>query len=296
MILLIGGDGELGAATAERLRRDGHSVIATTRRSELIAWDRPFLDLADSLEDWEPPPETQAACILAAVARLAACDNDPRLSARINVTQTVTLCERLIAHGIYVLFLSSNQVFDGNTPQMAPNAMCAPVSEYGRQKAQTEATLSVYVNRGAAAILRLAKVVSQEMPLIRDWIIKLRAGEGIRAFDDMTLAPTPLNVAVSAIVRLLIDNARGIFQLSGPRDITYAELAGYLADRVGGDRQLVEPISARALGFPIGGTPRYTTLDSSLLRDRYGIAVPGPWQVVDEIIGSVSAHNAASQV
>ena len=62
-----------------------------------------------------------------------------------------------------------------------------PVSEYGRQKARTEAALRQHMDRGApVAILRLAKVVSPDMPLIDGWIEALAAGKPIRAFRDMT--------------------------------------------------------------------------------------------------------------
>src|SRR6185436_13593934 len=100
-------------ATARRLRAGGDVVAATTRRLDGVAADRPFLDLSSPLDGWEPPPGTQAACVVAAVARLAACHADPVGSARVNVTQTIALCERLIARGVYLLFLSTNQVFDG---------------------------------------------------------------------------------------------------------------------------------------------------------------------------------------
>src|SRR5215471_18597043 len=118
MKLLIGGDSEIGAATNRFLQAQGMPVRATTRRRDRVCADRPFLDLADALDAWTPPPGTRSACILAAVARLAACAADPAGSARINVTQTLTVIERLLAGGVHVLFLSTNQVFDGLTPHV----------------------------------------------------------------------------------------------------------------------------------------------------------------------------------
>src|SRR5579864_2625500 len=83
--LLVGGDSEIAAASAGHLRRLGHSVAATTRRRDRMAAERPFLDLAAPLGDWEPPPGIAAACICAAVARLDACARDPAGSAHVNV-------------------------------------------------------------------------------------------------------------------------------------------------------------------------------------------------------------------
>jgi dTDP-4-dehydrorhamnose reductase len=140
------------------------------------------------------------------------------------------------------------------------------------------------MGRGApVAILRLAKVVSSSMPLIDDWTRKLAAGAPIRAFNDLTMAPTPTDMVCAAISALLEDRASGVFQLTGPRDVSYAEVGRYLAGVLGVDPALVEESSARAGGLPEGATPANTTLDSSLLRARYGLDVPDVWQVVEAV-------------
>src|SRR5581483_1941068 len=97
-----------------------------------------------------------------------------------------------VARGIHVLFLSTNQVFDGRVPYVAADAPNSPVSEYGRQKASVETALRA------------------RMALIDGWIADLSAGRAIRAFGDMKLAPTPIDLVCEAIARLLEDRATGI--------------------------------------------------------------------------------------
>ena len=109
----------------------------------------------------------------------------------------------------------------------------------------------------------------------------LAAGKPVDAFADMMLAPTPVELAAAAIAALMREGAGGIFQLTGPRDVSYAELAEYLADKMAVDRRLVRQGSAASAGMPPGATPRHTTLDSAMLRDRFGITVPDPWAVID---------------
>jgi dTDP-4-dehydrorhamnose reductase len=287
MFLLIGGDSEIGAATERFLTARGRPVAATTRRPERASADRPLLDLAAPLDAWEPPAGTRAVCVFAAIARLAACADDPAGSAHINVTQTLMLIERLVARGIYVLFLSTNQVFDGNTPNVPADAAACPISEYGRQKARVEAVLREHRQRGApVAILRLAKVVSRRMPLIEGWIEAVSAGRPLRAFHDMTLAPTPTDMVSAAIGVLLDERAGGIYQLTGPRDVTYADVARFVTTQIGANPSLVEETSALDAGLPQGSTPRYTTLDSSALRHRYGFDVPDVWTIIEPMIAS----------
>jgi dTDP-4-dehydrorhamnose reductase len=287
MFLIAGGDSEIGAATFRAMKAKAEPVVATTRRPERVAPDRLLLDFSEALDAWEPPQGTTAVCVCAAVARLASCAADPEGSANINVTQTLTLIDKFLTRGIYVLFLSTNQVFDGRVAHVQADAPHSPVSEYGRQKARTEAALRRHMARGApAAILRLAKVVSNQMPLIDGWITDLSAGRTISAFGDMTLAPTPTDLVCAAIGALLEDRSSGIFQLTGPRDVAYAEVGRFLAAHLGAESSLVKETSALSAGLPEGAAPLNTTLDSSLLRARYGIQAPDVWEVVETIIAA----------
>jgi dTDP-4-dehydrorhamnose reductase len=265
------------------MRRHGFPAVATTRRGERLGDGRVFLDLAPPLAEWQPPAETRAACIFAAVGHLVDCQRDPVGSALINVTRTVELIERLVARKVYVLFLSTNQVFDGSRPQVPVATPLGPVSEYGRQKARTETRLQAMTAAGApVGILRLAKIVAPGMALLRQWQEALAAGRPVHAFHDMVMAPTPIGVAAAAITALLAERCSGIWQLTGPRDISYAEVATYIARHLDADRALVRPVAAA--GMPEGSTPRNTTLDSSALRARFGIATPAPWPTIEGVL------------
>ncbi len=285
MWLLIGGDSEIGAATYQYLKAHGIPSAATTRRKERVGPDRPFLDLAAPLDNWEPPAGTTAAVVFVAIARIVACDADPLRSAYVNVAQTIALVDRLCERGISVLFLSTNQVFDGSEPNVAADAPHCPLTEYGRQKARTESALLSRMEEGASiAILRLAKVVSPDMPLLRSWIDDLAAGHAIRAFSDMTMAPAKTGTVAQAVAAITKDSARGIFQLTGPRDLSYFEIGRHLAKTLGSDRALVTECTAAAAGLPKGSARPYTTLASSRLGEAYGISAPDVLEIVDSFI------------
>lgn len=285
MWLLVGGDSEIGAAAYQSFKARGVTAAATTRRKAQVSADRPFLDLSASLGTWEPPSGTSAACILAAVARIEACEVDPRASAHVNVTQTLALADRLLGRGIPVLFLSTNQVFDGTVPDVAADSPHSPLTEYGRQKARAEVGLFSRMEQGLpAAVLRLAKVVSRDMPLLRDWRAKLAAGQPIRAFSDMTMAPVETAMVCDAIAMLMKDAGRGVFQLTGPRDLSYLEIGRHIAAELGVDRSLVGEGTTVEAGLPAGSGRMHTTLDSSRLRDEYGIAAPDVLSIVNSVI------------
>src|ERR1700679_4329859 len=121
------------------------------------------------------------------------------------------------------------------------------------------------------------------MALLQRWIADLAKGVPISAFTDMTLAPTQTASVTSAISSLLSERASGIFQLTGARDVSYADVGRFLAGKLGVDSSLVQAASARAAGLPEGATPLHTTLDSSALRNRFGIEVADVWQVIESV-------------
>ena len=185
----------------------------------------------------------------------------------INVDATLRLIDRLLARGIYVVYLSTNQVFDGSMPNVPPDAPVNPISEYGKQKARTENELKVLIQQGAPlSILRLAKVISPQMPLLKGWVETLATARPIRAFQDMMIAPAPISTVTEAIAALMRGGSPGVYQLTGPRDVSYADVGLYIAQQLRVNCDLVKTVSAKSSGLPIGATPPHTTLDSTALR------------------------------
>jgi len=255
-------------------------VWSTTRRQPSGPREL-HLDFDAPIGRFSIPEGIRSACIFVTVARLAACEADPNASGFVNISQTMALVDRLAANGIYTLFLSTNQVFDGESPHVRADAPVSPRSEYGRWKAETERLLHARMEAGdPIGILRLAKVVSPGMASLSIWKKALVAGRTIHPFSDMRMAPTPIDIVASLIAQMMQDCSPFIAQLSGPRDITYAEAGRFLASRIGADPRLVEPVSACDAGMPRGATPRHTTLDSSAIASKYGSTVPDAFEVI----------------
>lgn len=243
--LVVGGDGVLGAALARRL-----GAQVTTRR----AGGGLVVDLARPAA-WPELPTVDVAILCAAESRLAACEQDPQRTRAVNVVATVELARRLKARGAFVVFLSSNHVFDGREPDRRWDAPTCPVNEYGRQKAETEGQLE------GCAVLRLSRVIT---PIVDAWRSLLARGEPIVAAEDVAVAPVELDAAVAAVARIARARAAGVYQLSGPRDLSYFDLARHIA---GGRPGMVRPMSARERGVPGIFLPRHTTLAVRLPED-----------------------------
>ncbi|MEQ9638574.1 MAG: sugar nucleotide-binding protein [Alphaproteobacteria bacterium] len=264
-LLVIGGDGLVGADLTSRFRASGHDVIATSRRPGADL----HLDLASPRLSL---PRVDAAIVCAAVAQLDQCAADPAGARRINVTGTLTIARKLIGQGAAVVFLSTDKVTDGRRAGFCRHMPTRPLTEYGLQKAEAERELLRL--GGDVSILRLSKVLDASLPLLRDWHGKLTSGRPVDAFADMYLAPVDLPRIAALAEALALTSSRGIFHCTGATDRAYADLAVTMADLVGAPRDLVRAANADPVRQPPETRPRHSTLEMSRERRLFHISAP----------------------
>jgi len=279
---VIGRDGLIGGALAQFLSRKGYPFVATTRRRDVASQACIYLDLDSIPHNWDPPFEFKVAYFCAAISSYEECRRNPHSSRLVNVINTVKTVGRLVDRNVFVVYPSTNAVFDGSLPYRKTNDPTSPQTEYGRQKAEVEAQLLQLGEQ--VCIVRLSKVFSRTPPLLMEWISRLQHGEPIHPFCDLTCAPLFVDEVAKVLVSIAMKRLPGIWHLSGERDITYAELADHLASRLHLDSGLVQPVSVRNSPFHVEHAPAYTSLDCSRLIAELGIELPPVWQTIDSIV------------
>jgi dTDP-4-dehydrorhamnose reductase len=271
--LIIGGDSQIGGALARSFANQHIPGIATSRRE---SFGHLQLNLATSPENWPEIPQADVAYFCAAITKLDICEEDPETTRIINVTHMQALTEQLQERGTFVVFLSSNHVFDGRKPYPKASDPTSPVNEYGRQKVAFEEWL--LSRKQPAAVLRLTKVVSEQLAIISQWSAALRKNETIEAFTDLRFAPVPLAAVLSAMQEIGTGRRSGISQLSGQRDISYYDIARCVAVRCGASEELVKPVPAASKNIPSIFLPEHGTLALSSFAN---ITIPEPEAVLE---------------
>jgi dTDP-4-dehydrorhamnose reductase len=276
-LLIVGGDGALGAALAAELERRGIDFLATTRRKEAACPNRTFFDLLFTPFSELPLQGVNTAFLLAGDASVERCENDPEGTARLNVGAVLNLAGLLSRQGIRVIYPSTSRVFDGTRPLMPPHAPPCPITEYGRQRARTEAGLLAMKK---AVILRMTKVLGATWPMIAVWQSALKQGRPAHPFLNSSVAPILTRHAVSALVSLAESPREGVFHLSACDDLAMPDVARRLALRLGAPASLIEPQQ------PSGASPGFSTPFSSLdmceTTKLTGIVAPTSLAVLDE--------------
>jgi len=270
--LIVGADSTIGISLIHYLRKAGESVIGTTRRLDTVSKSIIYLDLAGEVDILTFPVPINVAYLCAGVTKLDDCKNELEESVRVNVHGVVALAKQLVSRGVFVVFLSTSQVFDGSIPYRKPSDPVTPITEYGRQKAEAERQISQLGN--CVAIVRITKVIDSLFPLFSSWVNSLEMGEPILPFVDMRMAPVPLNTVIS-VLRVVADlRFPGVLQLSGEEDITYAETAYLGARLLGFDEKLVKPMNVLETKGYVEPFPANTTLNIDSLKHKLGIVPP----------------------
>ena len=268
---MVGGDGLIGSRLADWAGRvDAELLFTTRRRSARVG--RLFADLANDRVEEIASAGANVVLFCAAMTNLRACENEPELSYRINVSATVGLAERLVEQGCFVVFLSSNAVFDGRTAWPQEQHAHSPTCEYGRQKASTERLLMGLP--GAAdhvAVVRLSKVLSPGAGMVAEFLRRLRARERCKAFEDLKISPISLRYVADALSKIASRRLPGIFHLSGAEELSYAQFAFKLAERLGAGAELIQQVCSVREGMDVVFRPTHPGLGMRRTRSLLGI-------------------------
>jgi dTDP-4-dehydrorhamnose reductase len=288
-VLVVGGDSLVGSALQARCRAAGVAFDATSRRPE---GDGLRLDLSDP--DFAPVMRTgyQSAVICAAITSLQACQKEPQASRRINVDNTLDLMRRLADRGTHLVFLSSSQVFDGETPAPPEEAPTGPRNEYGHQKLAVEQA----IDRDGlpAAVLRPTKVLADRpVGTFKGWFDSLLQGKPVQAATNMALSPVMVADVAEASLRLGQSRHLGIWHLGSSDEIGYVDAARLMAQLNGLPAALVtgEPVTEAQV--PAIFRHRYVALSCEKVGRSLGLPAKRARDILEVLFSSFPRSAAA---
>jgi len=283
--LVVGAAGMIGRALARCLKSSSENVIGADLWRDNLGSEKIFLNLTSDPSEWKLPQSIKTAYICAGITKLEDCRRDPAGSSQVNVAGTLNLVESLISKGAFIVFLSSNQVFDGTIPNVPALQPQNPISEYGRQKAAVEKVLSQWPEQ--AAIVRLTKVVGPNSIFYR-WAQSLVNNQTIRPFTDMVVSPVPLMTVVS-ILRLVGEHQLGgIWQISGEQDFSYSDAAFLGRKTLGVNLNLIRPRTIAEAGLDLEANPANTTMDTERLRQELGLVPPSVYFTLKQALNETA--------
>ena len=266
-VLITGAGGKLGGALQVQLR-EKHDVIGANRAT---------LDVADYANCQRVVDDTCPDIILhcAAWTDVNGCALDPQKALRINGAGTHNLAAATANRGITMLYVSSNEVFDGALRRAyneydTPN----PINAYGYSKLYGERALAQVNPRHC--IVRTAWLYARGgRNFLHAILDAAKAGKPLRVVTNEVANPTATDDLAAAIAQLIESQRFGTYHLVNAGAISRWGLARFALDQAGFADAPIERISSQQWQRP-STPPEYTPLANTSAAS-IGIRLR-PWQ------------------
>lgn len=284
-VLVTGGSGQVGIEV-RRLDWPGEFDVRAPSREQL--------DVGDPSSVKAYFADLQPACVINLAAYTGVDQAEAEVSAAFlaNSQGPTQLAEIAHERGSPLLHVSTDYVFDGSSKKpYREDDPTRPLSAYGASKLAGE--LGVRAANPRSLVLRTAWVLSAHRKNFLKTMLRIAEGnDEVRVVADQIGCPTSArDIAVTLrqmALRAMDDPGTpwGVYHFVNAGECSWHELAEYIFDdeeRRGRNRPRVQAITTS--GFPTPARrPQNSRLDTSLIRDKFGI-VARPWrEAVDEIL------------
>ena len=241
-VLIVGASGLVGSSLMRELT-PRHHVVGTYFRNPLPSCIP--LDLRNREEVRSVVHRFKPEVVLcpAAEPNVELCETDPAGTREVNVLGLQNLVAAVSDVGAFLVYFSSEYVFNGESGPYSENDVCKPLNEYGRQKWECERMIAAQLDR--YIIGRVSGVYDWEERK-KNFVIRLieSLGEGrpYKVPNDQVITPTFARNLARVVSRLVDDSRCGIFHLSGSLPLLRNEFAQLIADTFDLDPALIVPV------------------------------------------------------
>ena len=294
-VLLTGASGLLGRAISSRLsaRADVELSAVGFSRAKPPMIKADITDPA-AVEALFAATKPDFVIHAAAERRPDIVDKNPSLARTLNVAATETIAAACSTYGAFMLYISTDYVFDGSNPPYFPDSPTHPLNEYGILKLEGERRVASILAEGEKASFAAPRAAILRIPLlygpvgtlgecsVTDLASLLRKREPCAV--EHWAQRYPLHVDdVAAAIMAIIDAAATrsdglsaqrshagassraglpIFLLSGPVAYTKYEMVIVMAKALGIDASFAKPDASPPRGAP---RPKDCRMDTSLI-------------------------------
>ncbi len=270
-ILITGSKGQLGSEIK--------AIAGDFPHFNFLFTDIEELDITDSEQVRKFVADLEPDVIIncAAYTAVDRAEEEPEKAMWINrdaVSNLAGACDR---NDCYLVHISTDFVFDGeNTKPYTEDDIPCPTSVYGLSKLDGEEAMMACLQKGM--IIRTSWLYSSfGNNFVKTIINKCRELGELNVVNDQVGTPTyarDLAVAILSILPAAMSSGQfGIFHYSSTGSCTWYEFAGEIT-RLAGLSCRINPVKTGV--YPAKARrPAYSVLDSSLIRERFGITIPG---------------------
>jgi len=240
-IFITGGSGLLGNKLAEISINLGHEVYCGYKKNmpefgKAVKIDLMHPETLSVLKEIMPEVIVHSA----AITDVDRCEIERDLAMKVNAESTKVIAEISRKIEAFLIYISTDYVFDGEKGMYSENDGTNPINFYGYTKLLGEKFCRDFCIARTCVIYGVRE--AGEKTNFALWLIKkLERGESVKVVTDQFVTPT-LN---TNLAKMLLDIAekrfQGIFHLSGATRLSRFDFAKELAREFGFDENLIIP-------------------------------------------------------
>ena len=261
-VLITGGSGLLGGKVAEMAQARGDEVFSGYAHNAPGFGRAVKFDLLDGTAISETIMRIKPEIIIhsAALTDVDRCERERELAYKINVEGTRMVSEASKRVGSFLIYISTDYVFDGSRGMYREDDSPHPLSYYGRTKLQGEEFCDGCIAR--SCVIYGSSPASGKVNFAL-WIINsLKANQPIHVVTDQFITPT-LNSNLAAMVLEAGErHLYGTYHLAGASRISRYDFARTVARMLDLDLSLISPCRMEDMNWE-AKRPRDSSLDTS---------------------------------
>ena len=220
--LIVGSSGKIGNYFVKRKFKN----FLHTYNSRKFNGGIKFNMLKDDINPIIKKHNVSKLVLLSAISEPDECFKKKNYSNKINIVNTIKIIEECIKNDIYIIFLSSEFVYDGQGKNYVESDKIFPKNLYGNQKKKIENFLKN--NCKNYCVLRIAKTYSDDLnddtivtKFLRDYVNKKKI---FYAASDQIFNPLYVKDLLKIIFFFQKRKIKGVFNVGGPKSYSRYKL------------------------------------------------------------------------
>lgn len=246
-VLIIGAAGFLGKYLVRDFSRANTVFGADKYRDKE---DLHYLDLTkkESVGEAFRLFKPELVLLPASVTGVDFCEKNQDLAWAVNTEGAKDVAAASKRHGAFLVFYSSDYIFDGLNGPYSEEDRPAPLNFYGKTKLEAEKIIQKELDN--CLIIRTCGLYGYEkggLNYAMQVYSALAEGKTVKAVSDQFGTPTYVEDLSEATLKLVSSKKRGVFHVAGPDYLNRTQFAGRVAEIFGFDRGLIKDVKTDEL-------------------------------------------------
>jgi dTDP-4-dehydrorhamnose reductase len=266
-LLITGASGLYGSKLANLAEKDGYKVFSIYNQHQAAFGTPVHLEISNEEQVEKTFKELTPEVVVhaATLTDVDKCELNRELAWKINVQGTENITRAAKTHNAFLLYISSDYIFNGEKGQYKETDSPDPINYYGITKLKAEEqvkTISSDYCIVRASVIYGATPAAGKVNFAL-WVLKsLKKGEKVRVLVDQWNSPT-LNTNLAFMTLEIIERRlTGTFHLSGGTRISRYDFAQMIARTFNIDGSLIIPAKSEEFSW-VAPRPRDSSLSTA---------------------------------